>query len=481
MAPPRIAKYLLVIGIAVLLAAQVAEVAADRRTAIVINDLSQLAAGLSAALTAAIGAIRAQGWERTWRVLLGLGTFGWSVGQAVWSWYQVVSGREIPSPSWADVGYLSIAPFALAALVVFARHSTGGLNRPAAPRLAGLRLVIDGALIVASLFLITWATALGATVHQDASTPAAFITAISYPITDLTLVAIVFLIYTTRTTGRGRLPQLAFLGLGLVGLAISDSLFTYYVSTGATELPIAGDLGFIAGPVCLAVAAAMRPAGEPRAPAHGARRSAQWPALLAPYLPLALATLLLAVEVIGRREVDGVEVAVALVILALVVVRQAITFVAFRQQQLTAAHESQASFRQVAESAVASLGTSLTPAEAPLEAEISDVSQALASNVERLRLLARRAEQFEAQLRASGARIAAAGNADTTRGYTEMVGALRSEIKEQMRSHIDVLVSENGRQLDGLRRSGNRVEFWTFAGGVVLGTLANVVVALLIH
>jgi hypothetical protein len=474
-------KYLLVAGVVVLLAGQVAELFVPHRSAIVINDLSQLAAGLSAVLSCGAGAVRARSWERTWRVLLGLGTLGWSIGQGIWTWYQVAAGREIPSPSWADVGYLSIAPFALAALVVFARHTTGVRTRRDNGTLAGLRLVLDGALIVASLFLLTWATALGATVHQGASGAAAFVTAISYPITDLTLVAIVFLIYTSRVVGRSHLQQLAFLGLGLVGLAISDSLFTYYVSTGADKLPIAGDLGFIAGPVCLAVAAAMRPAGEPRAPAHGARRGAQWPVLLAPYLPLALATLLLAIEVIAEREVDGVEVAVALLILALVATRQAITFRAFREQQLTVATESQASFRRAAQSAVAALDGTLDPVDPPLEAEISDVSRALASNVERLRLLARRAEQFEAQLKASSDRIAEAGSADTSRGYTSMVGTLRAEIKEQMRSQIDVLVSENGRQLDGLRRSGNRVEFWTFAGGVVLGTLANVVVALLIH
>ena len=41
---------------------------------------------------------------RLWRVLLFVGITGWACGQGVWSWYQLVENRPLPSLSLADVG-----------------------------------------------------------------------------------------------------------------------------------------------------------------------------------------------------------------------------------------------------------------------------------------------------------------------------------------------------------------------------------------
>lgn len=205
--------------------------------------------------------------------------------------------------------------------------------------------MLDGLLIVVSLFLVTWATALGATVRTDQPGLLAFAVAISYPITDLTLVAIVLLIYTTRTIGRQHLRQLSVLGLGLVGLSLSDSVFTYYVSTGAEQLPLAGDLGFVFGPFCIAAAAAMHPQDRLRIRSHGQPRSVSWIGLLAPYLPLAVATGLLGIEGAAGRRIDGIESWAAILILALVTARQGVAFAAGRHRATAPAKP--AAFRAV--------------------------------------------------------------------------------------------------------------------------------------
>ena len=101
------------------------------------------------------------------------------------------------------------------------------------------------------------------------------------------------------------LPRITFglVGLGLIGLSLSDSVFSYLVSSGVNKLPLIGDVGFIFGPIFIALVAAMEPKGLPRpAVQHSAPRSTQWVSLSAPYVPLVLATVLLAGQVaVGRR------------------------------------------------------------------------------------------------------------------------------------------------------------------------------------
>ena len=45
---------------------------------------------------------------------------GWTVGQACWSWYQVVEDTPLPSPSVADLGYLTMPVLAVPALLTLA-------------------------------------------------------------------------------------------------------------------------------------------------------------------------------------------------------------------------------------------------------------------------------------------------------------------------------------------------------------------------
>ena len=49
--------------------------------------------------------------------LLGVSALSWGSGQAAWTWYETVLGREVPFPSLADVGYLGAVPLAAAALI----------------------------------------------------------------------------------------------------------------------------------------------------------------------------------------------------------------------------------------------------------------------------------------------------------------------------------------------------------------------------
>src|SRR5262249_18270271 len=162
--------------------------------------------------------------------------------QAIWSWYQIFGENPLPSPSVADVGYFLLPVFAVPALLVLAKDGAGG---GAPGRRSHWLLLLDGVVGVGSLFIVTWAPALGVTGRAGAPTWPAFAVAIAYPSTDLVLVVMVVLLIAGHQGARRRLVQLSILGLGLVAISVSHSIFTYLVATGAGQMPPVANAGFV--------------------------------------------------------------------------------------------------------------------------------------------------------------------------------------------------------------------------------------------
>jgi diguanylate cyclase (GGDEF)-like protein len=288
-----------------------------------LDDGAQLLAGLAATISCWRNGFLVHGRERSWRWLFGLGFASWTCGQVIWSWYQVFGGVAIPSPSWADVGYLGLPVFALVALLVLATRRPGGERSHHKP-LSRAVLLLDGFVVVASLFLLTWETALGAVVRAGAPTRAEFLVAIAYPASDLLLVTIVGLLLIWRRTVLHHHARLLTLGLGMVWLSLSDSFFAYLVSIGADEMPPIYDIGFIAGPALVAIAA-RRNQAWPGAHARRKTRLSELTYLLLPYLPLSATGVLIVVQVTRQGNLALLEIYFGLIIGAMVVLRQALT------------------------------------------------------------------------------------------------------------------------------------------------------------
>src|SRR5262245_30339243 len=224
----------------------------------VVDDAGQLAAGLAAVVACGWTGLRRSGAERSWRLLMALAMLGWSAGQAIWSWYQIFGPEPLASPSVADVGSFMLPVFAVPALLVLAKEGTASPAGSRPGRRSHWLLLLDGVVVVGSLFIVTWSTALGATARAGAPTWPAFVVAVGYPITDLVLVVMVVLLIAGYQGARPRLAQLGVLGLGLVGISVSDSIYTYLVTTGAVATPPIANVGFVAGPALIAVAGAVR-------------------------------------------------------------------------------------------------------------------------------------------------------------------------------------------------------------------------------
>jgi diguanylate cyclase (GGDEF)-like protein len=294
---------------------------------VVVDNLAQLTAGIAAAVLCLGRAGRSEGPERTWRLLMGVGMAGWSVGQAFWSYGQIFDKTALPSPGPADIGYLTMPVFALPALLALAAAHpipTEGAGR----KRAWAVFVLDGMIVVSSLFVVTWATALGAVVHGEAPDRVAFLVALAYPSTDLALVVIVLLLAVTRWVPQPLRPQLWLLGSGLVGLSASDSIFAYVVSTGRETMPPVTNAGFIAGPLLIAIAALVR--SDPAPDAVGSARAdrrVERAHLFLPYALVVLMTVTVLVQYLLGGEIDRVERWAVGIVVGMVLLRQVVTLV----------------------------------------------------------------------------------------------------------------------------------------------------------
>ena len=357
------------------------------RWSALLDDAGQLLAALAATLACWITAVRHTGGQRWWRVWMGAATFGWMVGQLLWTWYRLVTRVGLPSPSPADAGYLTLPVFALVAIIVLATDRTvPGLTR----RPGRLLVVLDGLMVVGALFVLIWATALGAVVRAGAATPLAYSVAIAYPLTDLLLTIMIILLLATTATAPNRL-QLIILGAGLLSLSLSDTLFAYQVAKGADTISPLANSGFIAGHALIAVAA-LTPAGEVW---HWpVRPHARWGHLLLPYVPVAGTSVLLIVQLVRDVPMDSVEIVSVTVVIVLLIIRQAVVLVesanlvASRARLVLAADQTRRRLERDLHDGVQqrliSLGLDVRRVEATVPPQLAEVREELAAVVDGL-------------------------------------------------------------------------------------------------
>lgn len=261
----------------------------DRTTTLVV-DVVVLFAALGPALTCLWVAAKGAAPRPAW-IFMGLGCLSWALGEVVWTYYEA-TGREVPFPSLADVGYLGFIPLAATGLLIL-------LPRPTS-LVARLRILFDGLLIAASLLFLSWILWLQEIYAASQGTPLENAISLAYPLSDEALATLAFLA-ASRITPENRRTFL-LVGGGLLAFVIADSAFAYLVAIEAYGSGQLTDLGWTLGLLLIGLAGVRAARGAPHAEAE--LRGTSVAALASINLPIVVALVLAAGVVLRSGELD---------------------------------------------------------------------------------------------------------------------------------------------------------------------------------
>ncbi|HSA52144.1 MAG TPA: EAL domain-containing protein [Yinghuangia sp.] len=295
--------------------------------ALAMGDFGLAVAAAAAGVSCLARATQLRGSTGLSWALLGASACMVSVGNAIWGWYEVILGRDVPSPGPADWFFLLFAPPAITGLLLVAQRPKGLASWSC--------LVLDGWLIAGSLFTLGWSTALARAADGDPADVLAIALTLAYPVMDILLVSMV-LGLRFRPDGGDRVA----LNFALVALAVtvvSDALWTTPGVHGGYRSGGLLDAGWFAGSVLLALAPWMgdarpaRPGADP-----GGHRTFSILSALTPYIAAAVCTAGVLGDAVAGRQPDPVVLFAGGSVLVVLVVRQGITLVdnVFMAQEL---------------------------------------------------------------------------------------------------------------------------------------------------
>lgn len=292
-----------------------------------IDDIVLLILTIPAALFSAIAARSADGRLRMSWVAMAAALTAWGIGEAIWTYYELVLDR-VPFPSVADAAYLMFPVGACVALLLFPSEHAGPFRG---------RVFLDGLIVAGSLFLVSWVTILAPLYAAGGTDQLGFVVSLAYPVSDvvvLTLAAVVLV----RSGPEHRLT-LTLLTVGLACIALSDSLFTYLAAKNEYGSGDVIDIGWAAGLLLIAVAAAA--SRQTTQETVDAPELPGWASIWLPYAPLLLAGIIAAAQPVPLLKSMPVEVVAVLLVVA-VLARQ---FLAVRENRRLLATVAQQALR----------------------------------------------------------------------------------------------------------------------------------------
>lgn len=260
--------------------------------------------------------------RRFWR-LVAVATFTWGLGEAVWDYYQIGVGGQVPFPSFADLGFLAEVPLMVAALLAFPVMRARSIARTL--------MLLDGALVASSMLFISWALVLGPVFRAHQGSAFAQTVSLAYPAGDLIIVVVLLAVAGRASLGAWR--PLGLVGAGVLALALSDSTFAYLTESGSYGSGSILDVGWISGFLLMAIAPVWCGVTSVRVVSERPSRFG----LLLPYIPVAGALAVSVGYLVTRHSLDPLLMGIGLVIVATLAGRQALALldsVAFGDEQI---------------------------------------------------------------------------------------------------------------------------------------------------
>jgi hypothetical protein len=287
-----------------------------------VDDLVTLAAAAFAAIACLRATRRVDPRLRRFWLLLAAASLAWTFGEGAWAVYDLFLDGAVPTPSYADLGYLAAVPFAVAAL----------LSHPGDRRANRTRAFLDGSILATALLFLSWTYALGPVWQQNDVTTTAGLVSVAYPFGDVVLLFLVVRVLLVLDPAHRR--AIGFVLAGLLAMSLSDSAYTYLTAVRAYSTGNVIDIGWVAAYLALvagamSAAGAVSGAGPVSTEGAPARRAACVPtrnvsavAVLAPYFPVLVALLAITVRIHTGAARDLASLLLAFALTSLVLVRQ---------------------------------------------------------------------------------------------------------------------------------------------------------------
>jgi diguanylate cyclase (GGDEF)-like protein len=298
----------------------------------VVSNGVQLLAAVLASAGCAIASFRGQGQRRRAWLWLSAGTGSWAAGQVVWSYYEVVIGREVPFPSIADIGFLAFPVVGGVGLLIWSAAQGH-------QALARGRDLMDGAIVAVSLAVLSWVMVMAPIVEASGGFDLSLVLSLAYPLGDVVLGTLVLIILFRSQSERMTLTLLAF---GLGGFALADSLFVYLTSRGTySSADLVSSGGWVFGFLFLAASAmsVSRGAHAPEANDPRSKSGSTWLWLAVPYLPLVGAGAALSVDLLKQHSSALADLVLGVGLVSMVLTRQFLAMID-NQRLLTALAEA---------------------------------------------------------------------------------------------------------------------------------------------
>ncbi len=201
--------------------------------------------------------------ERVAWLLIGLGVAAWTAGELYFT-AVLWSDSSPPVPSPADAGYLSLPPLVFAGLVVLARSRISGLSKT---------VWVDGVTAGLAAGAISAAAVFHPVLHALGGRPVAIATNLSYPTTDLFLLALICGVLAIG--GRRFDRRFGILAVGIGCFWAADTMYLIKVAENTWQSGGPYDPGWWSISVVFAAAAWSRPSRG--AVAARKRASITWP------------------------------------------------------------------------------------------------------------------------------------------------------------------------------------------------------------
>jgi hypothetical protein len=200
--------------------------------------------------------LRVPGQRLPWW-LLGAAATCYAIGNTVWFYYQVLAPERQTYPGPADVFFVAVVPFAIAAMLFLPSRPLSSAARA--------RAIADGLIVGAALLFISWILVVGPLLEQLGDTTWIYLAVyLYYPLTDIVIISIASGL-AVRAAGRERLPML-LVAAGFVAIACADTGIGYLALQGREAAGSGLDLGWTFGYMLLGLAPGRQGAGWTASP-----------------------------------------------------------------------------------------------------------------------------------------------------------------------------------------------------------------------